>query len=387
MLNIRWWMASMLCGALCVSQAQAQVNGGGSTAVLPLYQTAGVLTAGFAPYIGVDQGADKAAFLNNDYSRLVYGNTSKNVHWAATESKLSNSQLAQYQYEHGSAWGPLIQVPSAATTVAIPFNKAGAGAIDLNISQLCGIFSGRIVNWGQIVGSGQVGPITLVYPTGSSAMTELLTRFLHGKCSETGTFSVTTVFAQSYSGGLPEGAVAANSSADIMQVLNARDGTITFMAPTYAASTLEGLSDATRVARVGGLAPTPDNIAAAVASIPVPSVSRRADTNAWVPVFTTQPDVNDPSQFYYPNSGYPILGYTNLIFSQCYADAEQTAQVRGFFTRHYGALANNDNAIRQNRLVPLPAAWKTAVRQSFLTVTSGLSIGHSAVCNAIGRPL
>ena len=37
----------------------------------------------------------------------------------------------------------------------------------------------------------------------------------------------------------------------------------------------------------------------------------------------------------YPDTGYPILGFTNLIFSQCYADATQTSQVREFFTKHY----------------------------------------------------
>jgi phosphate transport system substrate-binding protein len=95
----------------------------------------------------------------------------------------------------------------------------------------------------------------------------------------------------------------------------------------------------------------------------------------------------DPATVAYPTTGYPILGFTNLIFSQCYADANQTAQVRTFFGKHYGALSNNDAAITANRFVPLPTAWKKAVRDNFVTASSNLSIGNTNVCNAIGRPL
>lgn len=88
----------------------------------------------------------------------------------------------------------------------------------------------------------------------------------------------------------------------------------------------------------------------------------------------------------YPDSGYPILGFTNLIFSQCYANATQTGQVRDFFTKHYGTSANNDAAIEANAFVPLPSNWKAAVRASFLTASNALSIGNTNVCNGKGRP-
>ncbi|SDU91995.1 phosphate ABC transporter substrate-binding protein, PhoT family [Pseudomonas mucidolens] len=390
---------SMTLATLCSAQAAfADVNGGGATLPQPLYQTAGVLTAGFAPYIGVGSGNGKAAFLNNDYTKFVAGVTNKNVHWAGSDSKLSAVELSNYASAHNAAWGKLIQVPSVATSVAIPFNKTGSNAVNLTVDQLCGVFSGRLTNWNQITNSGRTGTITVVYRKGNSGTTELFTRFLNAKCSvaqEGGTFAVTQAFDTSFSGGLPAGAInplqqgALDTSEGVMTTLNAAQGRITYMSPDYAATTLEGLDDATKVARVAGVSPAPANVSTAIGAVTPPVVANRANQNAWVPVFAATANPADPSVVPYPTTGYPILGFTNLIFSQCYADAGQTSQVRTFFTRHYGssALTNNDNAIRNNRFVPLPANWKTAIRDTFLTATNGLSIGKSDVCNGIGRPL
>ncbi|WP_053184732.1 substrate-binding domain-containing protein [Pseudomonas thivervalensis] len=382
---------SLTLAGLCAAQAaMADVNGGGATLPQPLYQTAGVLTTGFAPYIGVGSGNGKLAFLNNDYTKLVPGDTSgKKVHWAGSDSKLSATELSTYVSAHGAAWGPLIQVPSVATSVAIPFNKTGTANVDLSVNQLCGVFSGRLTDWSQITGSGRTGAITVVYRAESSGTSELFTRFLNAKCAETGTFAITTNFASSYSGGLPAGAVSATGSQAVMTAVNAAQGRITYMSPDYAATTLAGLDDATKVARVAGVSPAPANVSAAIAAVPVPAAANRANPNAWVPVFAAATNPNDPSVVVYPTTGYPILGFTNVIFSQCYADAAQSTQVRDFFTRHYNATAasSNDAAITANRFVPLPGAWKSAIRGSFLTTSSAQSIGNTNVCNGIGRPL
>ena len=61
--------------------------------------------------------------------------------------------------------------------------------------------------------------------------------------------------------------------------------------------------------------------------------------------------------------------------------------MRDFFTKHFGATANNDAAISANRFVPLPANWKTAITDTFLTASSDLSIGNTNICNGKGRPL
>jgi ABC-type phosphate transport system substrate-binding protein len=391
---------SMTLAALCSAQAaMADINGGGATLPQQLYQTAGVLTTGFAPYIGVGSGNGKAAFLNNDYTKFVAGVTNKNVHWAGSDSKLTAAELSTYVSAKQATWGKLIQVPSVATSVAIPFRKSGANAVDLSVRELCGVFSGRITNWSGISGAGRSGPITVVYRSESSGTTELFTRFLNAKCAETGTFNVTTTFGTSYTGGLPAGAVSATGSQGVMNALNdtsVAEGRITYMSPDFAATTLEGLDDATKVARVGkdvangieGVSPAPDNVSAAIDLVPVPNdpASPLDVTNPdnWVPVFGKDGVAGVQP---YPESGYPILGFTNLIFGQCYANAGQTTQVRDFFAQHYGETVNNDAAITANRFVPLPASWKTAITDTFLTSTSALSIGKTNVCNGIGRPL
>lgn len=391
---------SMTLAALCSAQAaMADINGGGATLPQKLYQTSGVLTAGFAPYIGVGSGNGKAAFLTNDYTKFVAGVSNKNVHWAGSDSKLSSTELSTYATNKQPTWGKLIQVPSVATSVAIPFRKSGANAVDLSVSELCGVFSGRITDWSGISGAGRTGPITVVYRSESSGTTELFTRFLNAKCTETGTFNITTTFGTSYTGGLPAGAVAATGSQGVMDAVNdtsVAEGRITYMSPDFAASTLAGLDDATKVARVGkntakgikGVSPAPSNVSDSIAQVLPPNDPSApldvTNPDNWVPVFgkTGVAGVQP-----YPDSGYPILGFTNLIFSQCYADATQTSQVRAFFTKHFGDTNNNDDAITANRFVPLPDNWKTAITDNFVTASSALSIGKTNVCNGIGRPL
>lgn len=389
---------SMTLAALCSAQAAfADVNGGGATLPQPLYQTAGVLTAGFAPYIGVGSGKGKLAFLNNDYSQ--FGTGTKNVHWAGSDSKLSAAELLAYKTNKQPTWGKLIQVPSVATSVAIPFNKTGTAAVNLTIPQLCGVFSGRLTNWSQITGAGRTGPITVVYRDESSGTTELFTRFLNAKCTEAKTFAVTTTFKDSYgfvsgvsAGTLPAGAVPATTSQGVMTALNAAQGRITYMSPDYAATTLAGLDDATKVAKVAGVSPAPANVSAAIGQIPAPTEARAdgsfidaTNQDNWVPVFAAT--ASGPATFAYPSTGYPILGFTNLIFSQCYANAAQTTQVQDFFLQHFGEFNNNDAAISANRFVPLPTNWKQAITDTFATVSSAQGIGNTSVCNGIGRPL
>lgn len=387
---------SMTLAALCSAQAAfADVNGGGATLPQPLYQTAGVLTAGFAPYIGVGSGNGKAAFLNNDYTKLVAGTSNKNVHWAGSDSKLTDAELLAYKNNKQAGWGKLIQVPSVATSVAIPFNKAGANDVNLSVNQLCGVFSGRLNNWNQITGSGRTGAIKVVYRSDASGTTELFTRFLNAKCTEAKAFAITTTFSSSYgnvANSVPAGAVAASGSQATMTALNNNDGGITYMSPDYAATTLAGLDDAKKVAKVAGVSPAPGNVSAAIGQILAPTQARPNGTfidatnqDNWVPVFAAT--ASGSATFAYPSTGYPILGFTNLIFSQCYADANQTGQVQGFFARHYGAFDNNDTAINDNRFVPLPDNWKTAVTDTFGTASNAQGIGNTSVCNQIGRPL
>ena len=379
--------ASLSVAALVSAQAMA-VTGGGASLPAELYKGSAdsILPANFS-YAVTGSGTGKNAFLTNNSS--LFGTTGT-VHYAGSDSVLSGSELTTYNSNYNGTYGPLIQIPSVATSVTVPYRKDGNTTLNLTSAQLCDAFSGAKTTWGQLLGTTDSTPIRIVYRTGSSGTTELFTRFLNASCSSTlegGTFAITTSFGSSFSGGLPAGAVSAQGSQAVMNALNAAQGRITYMSPDFAAPTLAGLDDATKVAQVRGVSPAPANVSAAIGAVTPPTTAQRSDPNNWVPVFAATANPNDPSVRPYPTSGYPILGFTNLIFSQCYANATQTQQVRDFFTRHYGATANNDTAITNHRFVPLPASWKLAVRQSFLTSTNNLYIGHSNVCNGIGRPL
>ncbi|MFP3740343.1 hypothetical protein SB860_36525, partial [Burkholderia sp. SIMBA_019] len=55
-----------------------------------------------------------------------------------------------------------------------------------------------------------------------------------------------------------------------------------------------------------------------------------------------------------PPSGYPIVGSTNLVLSQCYADTIVTSALRVFLKRLY----EDPAAIASHQLTPLPATLR-----------------------------
>ena len=87
-------------------------------------------------------GTGKKAFLENNSALF---STTGTVHFAGSDSVLSSTELSNYttnfnQPTNANRYGALIQVPSVATSVTIPFNKAGS-AVDLSVAQICGVFS------------------------------------------------------------------------------------------------------------------------------------------------------------------------------------------------------------------------------------------------------
>ena len=93
----------------------------------------------------------------------------------------------------------------------------------------------------------------------------------------------------------------------------------------------------------------------------------------WVPTFAN------------PTAGYPIVGYTNLVFSQCYKDTADNTRIQTFLKRHYTGV--NNAAISSHSFIPLSTTWQKAVYDNFVATTSSLRIGDTNTCNGIGRPL
>ncbi|WP_165672219.1 substrate-binding domain-containing protein [Metapseudomonas otitidis] len=368
---------SLAVAGLCSAQAMAAVVGGGATLPQNLYNTATVLPSGFNAYIGVGSGAGKAAVLNNDATKLNLP-SGTTVDYAGSDSVLSAAEISAYKSAHQSPtvpvtdannWGPLVQIPSAIISIAIPYKKVGVTSLNLTSAQLCGIFAGYITDWMQI--SSASGPITVVYRGTSSGTSEIFTRHLNSQCA--GQFGVSSTFASAALGGVPAGAVAVSSDGYMASTVAATEGAIGYVGPADIDAT-----NPTVVAKVNGNLPAVGRVSVPLSNFAPPSTAAdRADPAKWAPFLAN------------PATGYSIVGYTYLVFSQCYQDRADMLAIRAFLLRHYGLNArnNNDDEIVANKLIPLTTAWKDAIRTTFALPTNSLAIGNPSACNGIGRPL
>lgn len=376
--------ASLAVAGLCSAQAMAAVVGGGATLPEELYQQAGVLSSGFTPYVGTGSGTGKNAFFNNNGS--LFGQPGATVDYAGSDSIVSQSELDGYNSQSAALYGPLVQLPSAATSVTVPFNVAGLSELDLTSQQLADIFAGRITDWSdESLDLGITGPrpITVVYRIDGSGTTEIFVNHLHA-VDDTAVVNVSNNFLAAFDIDLqnpPAGStyVGGNGSNGVVAQVNAIDGAIGYVSPDKV-----DFDNPAEVARVNGLLPSEVNVVAALNSISLPVGGAAGDPQAWAPA----------AQLANPSAGYSIVGVTNLILSQCYQDTAaggDLANIRDFLARHYNAIPanSNDAAISAHSLIPLPGAWKTQVRNNFVTNQSGngLDVGNTSVCNGIGRPL
>lgn len=112
--------ASLTVAALASAQAMA-VTGGGATLPAALYKGSAdsILPANFS-YAAIGSGGGKTAFLTNNPAGF---STTGTVHFAGSDSILSAAELNTYTTTYGASFGPLIQLPSVATSVAIPYKS------------------------------------------------------------------------------------------------------------------------------------------------------------------------------------------------------------------------------------------------------------------------
>lgn len=405
---------SMALAGLCSVQAMAAVVGGGATLPEKLYgipstplkpAPTGILNgsapyAGFNDYIGVGSGGGKNSFFNNNSNLLVWDlddngtldqvyTPAVTVDYAGSDSVVSAAELAAYNAPgatHGrDNYGPLVQIPAAGTSVTVPFNVTGLGSLDLTSQQLALIFTGAITDWSDsrlALGITGPRPITVVYRQGSSGTSEIFLRHLNAVAPTTvtgvsSTFTSVVTPASNF--------VSATGSSGVAAAVQATADSIGYVGPD--AVEFSNPAKVVRVKRLStdatGVLPSQVNVTAALNSVSLPVGGATAANNplAWAPT----------SQLANPTAGYPIVGVTNLIFSQCYQDAADLAQIKTFLARHYNAnpAASNDGDISTHSLIPLPTAWKAGVRNNFATNVSGnsLDIGNINICNGKGRPL
>lgn len=393
-------VATALMSVAGVASAQVAVTGGGASLPADLYKgpTDSILPANFS-YAVTGSGTGKSAFLTNNSA--LFGTTGT-VHFIGSDSVLSGgpaliptagSERAIYNSTYNVAgdanrYGPLLQFPSVATSVTIPFNKAGA-ALNISDANLCRIFSGQITTWQQVAGSGRTGGLRVVYRNESSGTSELLTRFLTTVCAaedlsastlKDGKFSVQSTFKNLFVGNVAPGtfdAAAATGGTALYNTVYAAEGRIGYVGPDV----IPDLEDATKVATLRGFSPSEVNVSLTLDTIAPPSTpDELANPSRWAPVFTN------------PADGYPIAGYTNFVIGQCYKSAPVTAQLRGFLSTHYnlGATGTNDAKVRAHGFIPLNQAWRESIRNNLVLASTVNGLGNTTTCgvspNHIGRP-
>ncbi|MEW9678609.1 substrate-binding domain-containing protein [Pseudomonas sp. TE50-2] len=373
--------ASLVAATLASAQSMAAVVGGGATLPENLYNGTSslprLLPADFS-YTGVGSGGGKTAFLTNAAASINQP-AGTNVDFAGSDSVLSASELSTYNSSKAATWGKLVQIPSVGTSVAIPYKKSGVTNLQLTGAQLCGVFSGTTTTWGQLLGTADATPIKVIYRSGSSGTTELLSRFLADSCPSS--FVVSSTFTTANVGSEPATWQAVAGSADVVNAVNATDGTIGYVSPDFVATGNNAVvARVSKNAMAAGTAPLPTaaNARTALGTAVAPSTAAdRADPSKWVPIFNAGGVV--------PTSGYPIVGYTNLLVGQCYQTAADATAIRSFLNDLYtGAKAAT---IAQHSFVSLPAAYAAEIKKVFLDngYNEGTNIANASVCNGIGR--
>ena len=368
-------VATALLATAGAASAQSLVQGGGASLPAKLYKGSAdsILPANFS-YEVTGSGTGKQAFLEN---RADLFKTTGTVHFAGSDSVLTDAEIAAYAANFAPTYGPLIQIPSVGTSVTVPFNSAG-GNLDLSVTQLCGVFAGTITNWSTL-DANRSGPITVVYRNEKSGTTELLTRFPASACSASdtagstligGKFSTTQEFWKQFS-SLPANFTTASAlgSQPLYDKVYATTGAIGYIGPDV----VPNLSDATKIAKVRGFSPNDPSVQATLDTVLPPTGAAANDVRNWAPVFTNPPAV-----------GYPIVGYTTFELGQCYKAGNVALALRGFLLGHYNG--NNDAASRAHGFVPLTPAWRDAIRTRFVLASSVNGVNNASACAGLGRP-
>jgi len=377
----------------------------------------GTLTYGPVQGATVDFGASDAYLTPGQYGLTSTGGYS-----------LSTTEPDGTHSASGTTDGPVIQVPTLGTPITIAFTsptyntaKSGKPAsykayitkLTLTDSQICGVFSGAINDWHTLVSTIPAGtPIDVVYRSDSSGTTFLLTNHFYDTglgdvCNSsnapnfTGLTAPTKMFTSLFSGNTPPADfTGASGSGGVQTVLLADAGTKTtggsgaigYLSPDYtdiAPKAGPSYSKAVLTASVinfeNGKAYTPTAASALLAlehpstesQVLAPPTSKATAANPlnWVP--------NIPMA----TEGYPIVGYTTLDLSSCYADPTVGTALNTFLTDIY-TNKTFETFTKNNGFTALPAAFITAIKADFLTNTSGynLNIDNATTCAGYTSP-
>jgi phosphate transport system substrate-binding protein len=258
--------------------------------------------------------------------------------FAASDAPISASEFAAYTAGHGTGTQP-VQFPSVAGAIAVVFNKAGVTSLTLTEAQICGVFSGKITNWSDLV-AGATGTIKVVYRSDGSGTSFSMLNHLSAVCPAN-VFAGTTAAdqfttSQNWAGGLdstgrPVGAQAYINSSFVPANGNAGvTSTVTSTADSIGYA--EAANGITAPARFASVRNAHSNVVVSPATgfglttFSVPSTALVYDQSiADTTTSTGRPILNalsttsqciavvNPDAYADPSTGYPIVAVTYLL--------------------------------------------------------------------------
>lgn len=369
----------------------------------------------FGTFWAAGSGTAQKAFIYDDLSCDVNAVTGANggacagpdgganntVDYAVSESPVAASQISSWatsSFGQAEA-GNLIQIPAFGIAPAIVVNDSNItrnGELELSDNDLCGIFSGMITDFSQITDAKPApapGQFSLVYPSDASALSFLITNHLASVCTSentrTGiTFTATTTFAALFPGGINSwipNAVGETGDAGVANYLSGlSDGAVpqaigyastgwTSLYPDSQTALSNGAHSALLVAALesGGekFLPTNGNVAKGLLSpaagthlTPPANAAEGANPALWVPVI---PAVT---------TGYPIVGYTEFLLTQCYHSAAVDNASVSFLRHHYATktyltIQNNNGFVTLAQVAA--NGFHTAIQDNLLANDNG----------------
>ncbi|VWC44369.1 phosphate ABC transporter substrate-binding protein [Burkholderia lata] len=407
-------------GSASTMAAGPLIQGGGSLLVGPVIGAIGNAgteigmfgtTEGSFTYYATSPGGGQAAFLNNQPTYLN-ANLTGTIDFANTDITLQAADIASYRTGLGATSGPLIQIPYVVTPITIPIVNGPivtstttpqttpnhAHSIALNDDDLCGIFSGKLTNWNQVINPETGSPyafnasITVIYrPVGDDGANKMLTRHLAAVCSPSNTAAgVTFVERINPAASFPNGIVPANfvaatsSSASRIALLSSTGAAVSYLTPAHTNAFLAPSSGVVATPGAAQLpvaslvntndgkyyAPTYSNAAMALGTARPPNDRTTASNPAaWVP------DIGNPV------AGYPVSYTSQIILSQCYLDPNVKIAIHDFLSSHY-TNASFASIVHGNGFDTVPPNFRTAISNTFLSNANGysLDIGNTSVC-------
>jgi phosphate transport system substrate-binding protein len=410
--------ATMAAGA--AHAAKTTINGGGSSLAAPTYflefskytkATPSILFS----YEAVGSGGGQTAFLNNDITQfqnvpagtLTYGTiVGTTVDFGASDAYLVASQLtnpATGSYGLSAQDGPVIQFPTFGTPITMAYNESQqSGTLTLTDNQVCGILSGQITDWNTINPSIPAGTtINVVVRADGSGTTFLLTQHLNVACNAGNSsfpsypVPVTKYFYNSSTKAsnyifntLPGNFTGESGSANVAAQELATSDSFGYLSPDYTSiapnsANTNSLAVASLVNATNGVAysPTVANTETGLAHpgngsvnfAPPASKTEAMNPLNWVP------------QIPQTKTGYPIVGYTTMLLSSCYASTTAGTALKTLFTDE-NTSAGYKALVMQDGFVPLAntaaSPFVTAVDNTLLGNKSGynLNVDNATTC-------